>query len=65
MCVKIPVDQQFLRYLDQSIRHQQLCHVKVTHIPPGPRSDAQYELQQVVLTTSVYLNAVSCWYVIG
>lgn len=32
---------------------------KANYIPFPPHSGAQFELQQVVLTTSTYLNALS------
>ncbi len=38
---------------------------KVTYIPFLPHSDARFELQQVVFTTSRCLNALSCCHVIG
>ncbi len=45
--------------------HQQPFHVQ-SHLNPFlPRSDARFELQQVVFTTSRCLNALNCCYVIG
>ena len=32
LCVKIPVDQKFLKYSDQSFWHQQPCHVHLNHL---------------------------------
>ncbi len=43
--MKIPVDQQFLKYSDQSVWHQQPFHVQSHLIPFLPRSDARFELQ--------------------
>ncbi len=56
---KIPVYQQCLKYSDQSVWHQQPFNVQ-SHLNPFlPRSDARFELQQVVFTTSRCLNALS------
>ncbi len=33
LCVKIPIDQQFLKYSDQPVWHQQPCHVQ-SHLNP-------------------------------
>ncbi len=45
--------------------HQQPFHVQSPLNPFLPRSDARFELQQVVFTTSRWLNALSCCHVIG
>ncbi len=59
--MKTPVDQQFLLYSDQSVWNQQPFHVQ-SHLNPFlPHSDARFELQQVVLTSSRCLNALIHW----
>ena len=51
-CVKIPVDQQFLKYSEQPVWHQQpLFHL-----------DALFELHQVILTMP---KCIDCCHVIG
>ncbi len=57
LCVKIQVDQQFLKYSVQPVCHQQPFHVQSHLNPLFPHSDARFEIQQVVFTTSKCLNA--------
>ncbi len=50
---------------DQSVWHQQPFHIR-SHLNPFlPRSDARFEPQQVIFTTSRCLNALSCCHVNG
>ncbi len=62
-CMKIPVEQLFLKYADQSVWHQQPFHVQ-SHLNPL-NSDARFEFQQVIFTTSRCLNAMSCCHMIS
>ncbi len=56
--MKIPVDQQFVKYSDRPVWLQQPFHVQSHLIPFLPHSDARFELQQVLFTTSRWLNAL-------
>ncbi len=60
--MKIPVDQQFLKYSDQLIWHQQPWHIQ-NHLLP--RSDLWFELQKIILTMSACIDALCCCHVIG
>lgn len=74
---KNPMDQQFLNYSRQPVWHQQPCHIHSQLYSRFPHSDAQVILQQVIFTTSRYLNTLSrclvidwlisclCWQAVG
>ncbi len=57
--------QQFLKYSDQPVWHQQPFHVQSHLNPLSSHADARFELQHVVFTTYRCLNALSCSHVIG
>lgn len=40
--LEIPIDQQFLKYSDQSVWHQQACQIQISF---RPHSDAQFAHQ--------------------
>lgn len=64
MSGKIPVDRQFLKLLrlarpaTTTMTHSE--SLKITFLV---RSDAQVELEQVIVTMSTFLNALSCCHV--
>ncbi len=63
--MKIQEVQRFLKNSDQPVWHQQPCHLKGTYIIYFSHSDARFELQQIILTMSTCLNALSCCHMIG
>lgn len=67
LCVKVPVDQLFLKHPDYPVCHQQPCHIQshLSYIFFCPHSGTWFEFQHVVMTIPTCLNALSCCFLIG